>query len=257
MSGVPHAPDEALLHAWADDRLDAGQRRAVAAWLEAHPDDARRVADWRRQNDLIRELYGVADEEPVPSHLMLPHLLRRPWRRRALAAAAVVLLVVGMLGGWLARGGSGDGADALAELAHGAVAAHLVFTAERRHAVEVDRSEEQHLVSWLSRRLERPLRAPDLSALGLALMGGRLLPIGAGDPAAQLMYEDEKGGRYTLFVTRGGSRAEAFRIVEDGGVTAFYWVDAAIGCAVVGTAPRDRLLAIARAAYAQLAASAD
>lgn len=254
MSAAPRVIDDALLHGSADDRLDPEQRRVVAEWLEAHPEDARRVADWRRQNDLIRELWAGVDGEPVPPRLSLPHLTGRPWRRRALAAAVpFLLLAAGGLGGWLARGWSGGG-DALAALAQDALAAHRLFVAERRHAVEVDRSEEQHLVTWLSRRLERPLRAPDLSAFGLALMGGRLLPIRAGDPAAQLMYEDAAGARYTLFVTRGDGRPEQFRIVEEGGLTAFYWVDASIGCAVVGTVPRDRLLAIAREAYAQLAA---
>ncbi len=258
MSAAPRVIDDALLHASADDRLDQEQRRLVAEWLEAHPEDARRVADWRRQNDLIRELWAAVDDEPVPPRLSLPRLIGRPWRRRALAAAAALLLLVaGALGGWFVRGWSGGGDGALAELAHSALAAHRVFVAERRHAVEVDRSEEQHLVTWLSRRLERPLRAPDLSAFGLALMGGRLLPIGAGDPAAQLMYEDADGARYTLFVTRGDGRLEEFRIVEEGGVTAFSWVDASIGCAVVGTVARDRLLAIAREAYTQLAAPSD
>jgi anti-sigma factor RsiW len=258
VSAAPRVIDDALLHGCADDRLEPEQRRLVAEWLEAHPEDARRVAAWRRQNDLIRELWGGVDGEPVPPRLSLPHLIGRPSRRRALAAAvALGLLAAGGLGGWLARGWSGTGAGTLAALAHDALAAHRLFVAERRHAVEVDRSEEQHLVTWLSRRLERPLRAPDLSAFGLTLMGGRLLPIGAGDPAAQLMYEDDAGARYTLFVTRGDGRPEEFRIVEEDGVTAFYWVDALLGCAVVGTAPRDRLLAIARAAYAQLAAPGD
>ena len=43
-----------------------------------------------------------------------------------------------------------------------AAAAHLIYAAEKRHAVEVPASEEAHLATWLGRRLAVPLRIPHL-----------------------------------------------------------------------------------------------
>ena len=67
--------------------------------------------------------------------------------------------------------------------------AYAVYTPEQRHPVEVAASEEEHLISWLSKRLNRPLSVPSLQEYGYSLVGGRLLPGEAG-PAAQFMYEN-------------------------------------------------------------------
>ena len=42
-------------------------------------------------------------------------------------------------------------------------------------------------MTWLTKRLGAPVSAPSLSALGYELVGGRLLPGGAG-PVALFMY---------------------------------------------------------------------
>lgn len=245
--------DEAELHAYVDGRLAADRRAAVAEWLETHPEERRRIADWQRQNELIGRLWAEIAEEPVPERLRVERLRRHGLRRRlAAVAAALLLLAAGASAGWLARGASPRAADPVTAIAGAGLEAHRMFVAERRHAVEVPREEEQHLVAWLSNRLERPLRAPDLGAFGLQLLGGRLLPMPGGEPAAQLMYEDPDGARFTLFIARGEGRDPAFRILEAEGVSAFYWLDRDTAYALIGTAPRERLMAICQAVYAQL-----
>ena len=53
------------LNAYVDGELPAERRSAVEAWLATHPDDAAKVAAWRKQAELIRARYGaVADEMP-------------------------------------------------------------------------------------------------------------------------------------------------------------------------------------------------
>ncbi|HMR31035.1 MAG TPA: anti-sigma factor [Geminicoccaceae bacterium] len=245
--------DDAELHAWVDRRLGEERRAAVAAWLDAHPEDRRRVNEWQRQNELIERLWGGVAMEPVPARLSIARLIARGWRSRAMAtAAALVLLAIGAAGGWMARGHELLQPDRNIEMADTGLEAHRLYVAEKRHPVEVGRDEEQHLVTWLSRRLDRPLRAPDLGKFGLQLLGGRLLPVGGGEPAAQLMYEDGSGNRFTLFVTRGRGEDTAFRVVEQDGVSAFYWVDHDTSYALIGSAPRDRLLEISREIFAQL-----
>ncbi len=70
-----------------------------------------------------------------------------------------------------------------------AAMAHVVYSREKRHAIEVMANEERHLVSWLSKRLGFALKVPNLSREGYALVGGRLLPGDQGS-VAHFMYED-------------------------------------------------------------------
>ena len=139
-----------------------------------------------------------------------------------------------------------------------AAAAHRVFVPDARRPVEVAAAQEAQLMQWLSNRLGRRLAAPDLTALGLQLVGGRLLPGGAGQPAAQLMYQDADGGRLTLYLRADPAQREtAFRYAEDpaSGVAAFWWVDRGFGYVVAARTDRAALLRAAEAVYRQLEAS--
>ena len=53
--------------------------------------------------------------------------------------------------------------------ARDAMAAHVVYSPEVRHPVEVAAAEQQHLVQWLSKRLGTQLKAPVLQAQGFDL----------------------------------------------------------------------------------------
>jgi len=127
---------------------------------------------------------------------------------------------------------------------------------EVRHPVEVTAAEEQHLVAWLSKRLDAPLRAPSLVSHGYQLLGGRLLPpTSRHDPAplALLMYENAQGRRLSLLVKREANNAEtSFRFSEDQGARVFYWIDGPFGYALAGDIDRDELQQIARSVYRQL-----
>ena len=97
------------LNAYVDGELPADRRGAVEAWLATHPDDAAKVAAWRKQAELIRARYGaVADEKP-PQRLDVGRLTRRRYGAMAAAAAAVVAaFLVGGVAGWtVARRRSG------------------------------------------------------------------------------------------------------------------------------------------------------
>jgi hypothetical protein len=66
-------------------------------------------------------------------------------------------------------------------------------------------------------------------------MGGRLLPAKDG-PAAQLMYENGKGDRLTLYFRVGIGGQTAFGYHEDRGIGAFYWTEEGFGYAIAGKA---------------------
>src|SRR5690606_27142788 len=151
----------------------------VETWLGANPEAAAEVAMILRQNDAIRTLFAPAGAEPLPAALRAATIAARLARRRrqmVLRAAAAVLLVgIGLGIGWFGRLHF-DQQPAYALLVADALRADSVFVAENRHAVEVPGSDGDHLSTWLSNRLETQLGMPDLTAEGLTLVGGRLLP---------------------------------------------------------------------------------
>ena len=178
---------------------------------------------------------------------------RARWRRLAAAAAVALLLFAGGAGsGWWLRERS-ILPPPEAGLVADAVSAHVLYTAEVRHPVEVGADEQDHLVTWLSRRLGLPLAAPDLRGQGFELVGGRLLPAGDG-PAAQLMYQDASGRRLTLYVRPSDDPAAetAFRFTGEGAVTALYWRDQGGAWALLGELPREELLRLAHQIYQAL-----
>lgn len=246
--GSPRQVDETMLHAFIDGELDAASRAEVEQWLARHPEDAARLAAYGRQKAALHAAFDRVTEETVPTRLLQAARRRRhatPWLR---VAAALVLVLAGAAAGWVGRGFV-SGPNRAATLAERAIGAHVIYTAEVRHPVEVTSAEEEHLVRWLSRRLGQPLKLPDLRPVGFRCMGGRLLP-DDGRPAAQFMYEDDTGRRLTLYLrVMPEGRDTAFRFVHERDVSAFYWVDGKFGYALTANLPRERLLQVATAVY--------
>ncbi|MFY9513416.1 MAG: anti-sigma factor, partial [Rubrivivax sp.] len=128
--------------------------------------------------------------------------------------------------------------------------AHAVYTTEPRHAVEV-KAQEEHLSRWLTARIKLPVKLFDLRDQGFELVGGRLLPDGPGK-SAQLMYQDNQGVRVTVYLRKPDDGTEtAFRYERQGDLGLFYWVEAGLGYALVGTLTKERLLALAESIYQQ------
>lgn len=246
------------LMAYVDGGLDAAERARVEAYLADRPEAAGDVGLMQRQTDAIRTLYGPAAAEPVPARLSVGTLDRKRKKARQRTwmnlAAAVVLLAAGLGGGWLLRGQAHTPGIADRLIAE-AVSAHTVFVAEKRHAVEVEGSDSEHLSSWLSNRLQTTLAMPDLSEAGLNFLGGRLLPAPEvpGGRAAQLMYEDASGARLTLYVTPSpGPDTPRYELADLGLDRALFWADATISCTITAPYPAEKLQAIAREVFSQL-----
>jgi anti-sigma factor RsiW len=249
---------EADLHAYVDGELPAERRAAVESWLAANPQDAARVAAWQAQADLIKARYAGVAQEPIPPRLDVDRLSRRERRWPRLAVAAVVAaFLLGGLAGWFGRETWVGGAGGLRVFTTDAIDAHKLYVVEVRHPVEVAGSEQTHLVQWLSKRLGYDVRAPDLSPIGLKLVGGRLLPGASGAGAALLMYEGPSGERFTIYCARSHAPETALRYQVAGSVAAFYWVDDNKGFVVSGPADRDRLLKVAQSVYDQENAPSD
>lgn len=262
--------DEATLHAWVDGRLDAARHAEVGRRIQADAALAHDAAALQAQREMLRRLHGDVLHEPVP--LALAQAARNVGRETARldswqrwgGIAASVLVAFGA--GWLARP-QWDAAQGMPvargrpvlDFGRQAVVAHAVFSPEVRHPVEVPAAQHDHLVKWLSKRLGRPLKVPDLAAQGYELVGGRLLSGGDG-PRAQFMYQNTRGERITLYVgaleaagaASPASRETAFRFTSEAGTSSFYWVDQGFGYALAGRLGRAELQGLADSVYRQL-----
>jgi anti-sigma factor RsiW len=256
--------DDTELHAYLDGELGDDESHAVEAWLAAHPDDAQRIAAWRGQNDALAGLGAEILNQTPPERMTqaldaapqrAPRREHSSWMR---AAAALVVFVVGGATGWWLNGSglvSGDAGEVV--FVDRAAGAHIVFTRERRHAVEARADkEERHLVRWLSRRLGRKLNPPSLDGAGFRLIGGRLVADDGG-PAAQFMYQDSAKRRLTIYVRRARDEKNvAFRIAEARGVSAFYWIEKPYAYALIGKIERQELLKLGHLVFDHLNAPA-
>jgi len=247
-----HIVSEDELNAYVDGELPADRRMIVEAWLTTHPDDADRIAAWRKQAELIRAHYGAVADEMPPQRFNVGRLTRRRYSTMAAAVAAIVAaFVVGGALGWTARGVEAARPSDLTRFTAGALDAYRLYVVEVRHPVEVPGDQRPHLDAWLSKRVGSPLRAPELDKVGLKLVGGRLLP-GPTGATAFFMYETTAGERFTLYCGRTSDRDTALRYTTGEQNAAYYWVDGDLAYVLSGPAERDKLRAIAQAAYDQM-----
>ncbi len=268
----PSMLTEETLHALVDGHLNAPQRATAEALLAHDPQAQATVARWRQQRTLLQGLHAEVLQEAPPAHLTQAaqgahpgHAGSAPWRWGGLAASVLVSFAVGWFGHGQWRKAELQSQLAqrkpTADFVRQASLAHAVYAPEVRHPVEVGSAEQEHLVKWLSKRLGRPLKVPDLTAQGFELVGGRLLPGEAGDAAvrAQFMFQNTDGERLTLYLgavkgENAGVNAQesAFRFANEGPISSFYWVDQGFGYALSGPVARDKLMQLAQAVYQQL-----
>lgn len=266
-SSPPPRPDD--VHAWVDGRLPEDQRATLEDQLRDQPALLADAQEWKRLNQRISELHAEVLDEPLPTHLLQAasqlgqrQQQKNQWTRWG-GMAASVLFAFGM--GWFLQpvlSGFSPGTYASQQRSEKAFVmqasvAHAVFSPEVKHPVEVSAAEQQHLVQWLSKRLGRELKVPDLSAQGFQLMGGRLLS-GDSGARAQFMFDNATGKRVTLYVgglsstTNASSTVTSFQFSQQGKNLSFYWVDRNFGYALTGDLDRPALMTLSEAVYAQL-----
>jgi anti-sigma factor RsiW len=246
------------IHMALDGEMPAEERKAFEIWLAANPDmkalSARFAADAKR----LRETFAGILNEPVPDRLTGQVTGGRPrsvswlpsWRT---AAAAVVIFAIGVAGGYFAATeGLLSRAQGENQLAENAIGAYVTYSADRAHAVEVGASDKSYLENWLSKRTGLKLVAPDLTAEGFELLGGRVLPAEQ-RPAALLVYKNQAGRQVSIYVTaEGEAKTKGTYTQAAGGPTAIYWLDKDYGCAIVSSLPEEQLSKVARSAWRQL-----
>jgi anti-sigma factor RsiW len=246
MTNRPITEDD--LHAYVDRVLEPERQAEVAAYLEAHPDVAKRVAGFSDQRHLLREALAPIADEPLPPQLNLPQIIENRRRRPVpfgWAVAAMLMLSIGGIGGWVMRGSLQASPGGLVALAQEAADSYSVYAPDRVRPVEMRATDSAQLVQWVSNRLHQPVKLPDLTGSGYRLMGGRLVATSHG-PAAMFMYDDDRGERLVVLTRPMQSDQSAPMAPHAGGnVAGFAWADGGMGYSLVGQAAAESLKPIA------------
>jgi anti-sigma factor RsiW len=272
------------INAMVDGQLAPGELAEVMGQLTGNAESLETLHAWQTQREALRAMHRPLPGQEIPANLLSAaaryqhgrQQLDQWWRRGAMAAG--VMLAFGV--GWILRGQFGNpssqalasGAAPASGFVHQASLAHAVFSPEVLHPVEVTAAQQEHLVQWLSKRLGKPLKVPQLASQGYELVGGRLLPGGDG-ARAQFMFQNPAGLRVTLYLGATGDRQAnassgsggtlsshattgsdetAFKYSAEGPVASFYWVDQGFGYALSGAVQREELMKLAQLVYRQL-----
>jgi anti-sigma factor RsiW len=240
------------LHAYADGELEAHERADVESHLAHDPDARLLLESIRREKQALHAAFDPLLDETVPYALAAAARGRNqqrmnPWRA---LAASVVLLGLGLAGGWY--GAFQSMPDALTIMSKRALVAHEVYANDGRHFVEVTAAESDHLQKWLSKRIGAAVAIPDLTAKGYTFLGGRLLAAEE-RPAGQLLFEDQNKNRVAVFVMLNPEHKDMpMQVTQRGNLWGCYWMDGKFGMAVTGDLPKDEMLAVAKEVYDQL-----
>lgn len=252
---------EADLHALVDGLLDDERRYEVEIWLKEHPQEAAEVQQWEAQAKHLKTMFSNYARSSENDRALLNSKARSRapapnWRKTGLLAASLLLFLSGAAAGIYADRyyrslPAIEAASAIESLPGQSKTAFLVYASEKRHPVEVGADQEAHLVSWLGKRLDYKLVAPDLRSQGFSLVGGRLVPVN-GKAGAMLMYQDAAGQRLIVLLGKNPENGEtSFRFESSGPLETFYWIDGEIGYAVTGEVSREKLQVIAEECYRQ------
>lgn len=258
------------LSSYLDGALDFQEASALERQLSSDAALMARLDGLKRADALARDHFQAVLNQPVPLALAraiegagtnrprTPVLERLPIMERVrtkgtfpllhAVAAALVLVLAGIAGGYLAgrtaTGATEGPSDWLTEIAD----YHRVYSGQKRHLVEVPASEKDHIETWLTKVVGVPVQVPDLTGEGLTFEGGRLLVADA-DPVAQLMYTHDDGGVVALCVSaQEAEGAAGFDDLVIGPTRLVSWWEDGSAYVVVGDQADTTLDSIARAA---------
>mgnify|MGYP007017177297 CR=1 FL=1 len=244
--------DENDLHAFLDGQLTAEQEAVVLAWLESDPDARKRLHDYAEQKLLTAIGAAEAAHDSDPEHTreladeLGTRLQRSLGRRRPLVwlrqAAAIVALVAA---GWTTNELYHHViADRLPTYVVEATGAHLVFAEGPVPQVGASSPTGAELARLLSARLGEQVDIPELSPIGLKLVGGKVMG-GMDHLLAGLVYEDREGHRLTICLSpRDDGPADGLHMAEVGGVRVGYWSNGEQSYVIVADTSETQLQAI-------------
>lgn len=235
------------LHAYVDGFLDGAAQIRVERHLSAHPEAAARVAAWQANAAGLRRALSSKAGETVPDALDLANLVstRGPYNRRGwgIVAGIAAAFLAGTGAGWLGRGS--DELHGLASLTRQAAVAQRVFSSDPG-AFDRNGKSAAMPVGYEGSSTGQVVQAPDLSAAGYALVGGRLVPTEQGS-AAFFVYRNRANQRIGVLVRLmiGIDTDAPLRAVPALGMTGYAWSRNGIGVSLVSASQGSNLRPIA------------
>lgn len=240
--------DDETLMAFVDGELDDATAGEVARAVESDAELAARVRIFNDSAVMVRAAFADAVDEPVPERLLLAArgmpasatvvpLRRRTviarWVALPLAASVAALMIGAGAGYWAARAPvATPGAElaAASGLVDNLAGYYDLYTvpasgknAEQVAFADMRTDERDGLQSWLSSRLERETKVPDLSPFGYTLRGGRIV-ISEGRPAGQILYENPKDKQpIAIYVGTTNKRDAQITLDQRKDVNVAYW----------------------------------
>jgi anti-sigma factor RsiW len=233
---------ESELHAYVDGALDADRARAVTRSLAHDPALAKRVAAFRADMVMLKQVYAPMTDRPVPGKWLAlaqkPRPARPSWRLVG-AIAAVLLLALALLP-FVYR--------ALAPAPSGEIVS-MALAARQDPAgtvIPVTGTPTGRYDGTLSAAISQHVKVPDLTQMGYRLTGIRLYPDAPGGGAAELAYHGRDDRLFTLYLRRsdGSARFDQF---ERAGLRVCIWQDDQLSVVMAGnvtTAAMQRLVSL-------------
>jgi len=252
------------IQAFVDNQLDANRKQQIEEYLQHNPADAQRVAEYQKinlalQNEFDAQLdsslnYTIDKQYSSKAKFKVKSSKNRFNFNLTSIAAGTVLFFLGAVSHWFIQVDNSIPIPMAKNnnimLATQAVYAHAVYTPEKIHPVEVTAKQQEHLVKWLSKRLDEKINIPNLTSLGFELVGGRLLPAGE-QTAAQFMYENAEKQRLTLYLKKNQNLNEmsGFKFYQQDNLNSFYWIDEHFGYVIIGNISKQKLTETAFKVY--------
>lgn len=252
------------LHAYVDNQLSEEKRKAVEDLMQNDRTVAEKIHQWQQQNEAISIYFDKTSFDDIPEQLNIDafknntetknNIVKPLGSRKYYAIAASLLLMVASgSGGWFAHGMFNSTQQSTPSFVKLAISAYEVFSVEVLHPVEVGVDKKDHLLAWLSKRIDHPIKVPELEKYGFKLLGGRLLSMQESRPAAQFMFENNKGKRVTLLVSKSAIYKDRDLIFQkEKTVNSFYWMDSEVAYSVSGKIDREKLRKLSKDIYQQI-----
>ena len=254
---------KAELQALLDNRLDAATRAEVERHLAACPECSHELEAlrWTKQLSgrfgsetkapaelrakILRDIHSLARPAATPAKVSAWPWIFKPSSRPYFATAALVIA----LGTWLLR----PGALALP----GLVAQDFRALQTQRLALEFSTGDVKKMEGYFAERgLKFNTRVFDLGMMNYRLEGGRIAP-SQRQPRAQFVYRGPANQSLLcqMFVGRvadlpaGATVREnkgiQFHVYETNGLTAVFWQEGAVVCALVSDIPKEEVIQLA------------
>jgi len=237
--------------AYADGLLerDPARAREVAAYLEANPGEAARVADYQAQNELIRRCYAPLLGRPTPERLssMLERRVGSRSRRALARVAGVAALTSAAAAtGWLAAERHDDSPPWLEAFVEEALERYALISTDRDGTLAVAPPAEP-LADPVAQLGPLALRVPDLAEAGYAVKSRHIFEAN-GVKAVQVLYAAPDGHELGLFVRpRWAGEPGNVRLLERGGLTLAHWTEGPVAYALAARASAQKLTALTAA----------